>query len=113
MFDTLTERFSRTIENLRGRGRITEENVGETLREVRVALLELPRLSDPMPLDIFLKAAALYKTGRQRGFTIRSTADCIVAAVAIEHNATVWHKDRDFAAIARYSPLRVVSKYVV
>jgi signal recognition particle subunit SRP54 len=40
MFDTLTERFSRTIDNLRGRGRITEENVGETLREARIALLE-------------------------------------------------------------------------
>jgi signal recognition particle subunit SRP54 len=40
MFDTLTERLSRTIENLRGRGRITEENVGETLREARIALLE-------------------------------------------------------------------------
>ena len=40
MFDTLTQRLSRTLENLRGRGRITEENVGETLREARVALLE-------------------------------------------------------------------------
>ncbi len=40
MFDNLTARLGRTIESLRGRGRITEENVGETLREVRVALLE-------------------------------------------------------------------------
>jgi signal recognition particle subunit SRP54 len=40
MFDTLTQRLSRTVEALRGRGRITEENVAETLREVRVALLE-------------------------------------------------------------------------
>jgi signal recognition particle subunit SRP54 len=40
MFDTLTQRFSRTIESLRGRGRITEENVAETLREARIALLE-------------------------------------------------------------------------
>src|SRR5579862_8698705 len=40
MFDNLTSRLSRTIETLRGRGRITEENVGEALREVRVALLE-------------------------------------------------------------------------
>src|ERR1700733_14363127 len=40
MFDHLTARLSRTIENLRGRGRITEENVAETLREARVALLE-------------------------------------------------------------------------
>jgi signal recognition particle subunit SRP54 len=40
MFDSLTARLSRTIENLRGRGRISEENVAETLREARVALLE-------------------------------------------------------------------------
>jgi signal recognition particle subunit SRP54 len=40
MFDHLTQRLSRTLETLRGRGRITEENVGEALREARVALLE-------------------------------------------------------------------------
>jgi len=40
MFDNLTARLSRTIEGLRGRGRITEDNVAETLRETRVALLE-------------------------------------------------------------------------
>jgi signal recognition particle subunit SRP54 len=40
MFENLTARLSRTIEGLRGRGRITEENVAATLREVRVALLE-------------------------------------------------------------------------
>ena len=40
MFDNLTARLSRTVDNLRGRGRITEENVAETLRETRVALLE-------------------------------------------------------------------------
>jgi signal recognition particle subunit SRP54 len=40
MFDNLTARLTRTLDNLRGRGRISEENVGETLREVRMALLE-------------------------------------------------------------------------
>ena len=40
MFDKLTGRLSRAVEALRGRGRITEDNVAETLREVRVALLE-------------------------------------------------------------------------
>ncbi|MGC8519586.1 MAG: signal recognition particle protein [Steroidobacteraceae bacterium] len=40
MFDALTTRLSRTLETLRGRGRITEENIGAALREVRVALLE-------------------------------------------------------------------------
>ncbi|HEV8018388.1 MAG TPA: signal recognition particle protein [Steroidobacteraceae bacterium] len=40
MFDNLTARLSRTVESLRGRGRITEENVAAALREARVALLE-------------------------------------------------------------------------
>src|SRR5688572_23223716 len=40
MFENLTARLARTVDALRGRGRITEDNVGETLREVRMALLE-------------------------------------------------------------------------
>jgi signal recognition particle subunit SRP54 len=40
LFENLTARLSRTVDALRGRGRITEENVGESLREVRMALLE-------------------------------------------------------------------------
>ncbi len=40
MFDNLTERLSRTVKNLRGQGRLTEDNIKDTLREVRMALLE-------------------------------------------------------------------------
>jgi signal recognition particle subunit SRP54 len=40
MFENLTERLGRTLKNLRGQGRISEENIKETLREVRMALLE-------------------------------------------------------------------------
>ncbi len=40
MFDNLTERFSDVFRNLRGRGKITEENVAESMRAVRTALLE-------------------------------------------------------------------------
>src|SRR5262245_51987864 len=40
MFENLTTRLARTVDTLRGRGRITEDNVSETLREVRMALLE-------------------------------------------------------------------------
>ena len=40
MFDSLSERLELTIKNLRGRGRLTEENIDDTLRQVRVALLE-------------------------------------------------------------------------
>ncbi|TZF88752.1 signal recognition particle protein [Cognatilysobacter lacus] len=40
MFESLSQRLSGTIERLRGRGRLTEENIRESLREVRIALLE-------------------------------------------------------------------------
>ena len=40
MFESLTQRLSGTIERLRGRGRLSESNISEALREVRIALLE-------------------------------------------------------------------------
>ncbi|MDA9049677.1 signal recognition particle receptor subunit alpha, partial [Pseudomonadales bacterium] len=40
MFESLTERLSATLGNLTGKARLTEENIQETLREVRLALLE-------------------------------------------------------------------------
>ncbi|HEY9200636.1 MAG TPA: signal recognition particle protein [Gammaproteobacteria bacterium] len=40
MFDSLSDRLSRTIKNLRGQGRITEDNIKDTMRDVRMALLE-------------------------------------------------------------------------
>src|SRR3546814_15179367 len=40
MFESLTQRLSGTIERVRGRGRLTESNITEALREVRIALLE-------------------------------------------------------------------------
>jgi signal recognition particle GTPase len=40
MFESLSQRLSATVNRLRGRGRLTEENIREALREVRIALLE-------------------------------------------------------------------------
>ncbi len=40
MFDSLSERLGQTVRNLRGVGRLTEDNIKDTLREVRMALLE-------------------------------------------------------------------------
>ena len=40
MFDNLTDRLSKTLKNISGKGRLTEDNIKETLREVRMALLE-------------------------------------------------------------------------
>jgi signal recognition particle subunit SRP54 len=40
MFETLSEKLQRAFKTLRGQGVITDENIGEALREIRVALLE-------------------------------------------------------------------------
>ena len=40
MFDNLTGRLSQVIKTLRGQARLTEDNIGDALREVRMALLE-------------------------------------------------------------------------
>ena len=40
VFDKLSSRLSAVVGGLTGRGRLTEENIADTLREVRMALLE-------------------------------------------------------------------------
>jgi signal recognition particle subunit SRP54 len=40
MFDSLTDRLSKTIRNLRGQGRLSEDTIRDALRDVRMALLE-------------------------------------------------------------------------
>ncbi len=40
MFDNLTERLSKSIQKIRGQAQLTEDNIKDALREVRVALLE-------------------------------------------------------------------------
>jgi len=53
------------------------------------------------------EAARLYFVCRRKGVTVRSTIDCLIAAIAIEHKALLLHDDRDFDAIARYTKLRI------
>ena len=40
MFETLSDRLEKAIKNIKGHGKITEENIDPMLREVRLALLE-------------------------------------------------------------------------
>ena len=82
---------------------LRDDPASEALRD---SLLALPVLSDPVPIALFLSAAEIYRLGRAKGYTIRSSTDCLIAAIAIENGVPVWHKDRDFEAIARYTSLR-------
>ena len=40
MFENLSERLSQAARSLSGKGRITEDNIRDTVRQVRLALLE-------------------------------------------------------------------------
>ena len=73
------------------------------------SFLNIPRLSDPLPTQLFVVAADIYRQGCRRGLTIRSATDCLIAAIALANGATILHRDRDFDHIAQFTNLRVNS----
>ncbi len=56
--------------------------------------------------ETFREAARIYRTCRSKGFTIRSSMDCLISATALQHDAYLLHNDRDFEAIAKFFPLK-------
>ena len=62
----------------------------------------------PMRRQMFLAAAEMYRSLRRRGITIRKSVDCMIAAVAIEHNLPLLHNDRDFDPMEAHCGLKVV-----
>ncbi len=83
---------------------------GPLYDKFRESFLALPKLSDPLGLGTFLHGADIYREGRRRGLTIRSSTDCLIAAIAIENRAAVWHRDRDYKMIARYTGLELFER---
>jgi predicted nucleic acid-binding protein len=75
-------------------------------RAARDAMLAIPCIESPIRDTVFLEAAALYRSARRAGLTIRSSVDCLIAACALRHDVEVMHRDRDFAAIAQIAALR-------
>ena len=49
-------------------------------------------------------AAQLYCQARQRGITLRSSLDCLIAQSALEHDLILLHHDRDFLHLDRMLP---------
>ena len=62
----------------------------------------------PMSQMTFKKAAEMYRTLRRKGVTIRNAVDCMIAAVAIEHDIPLLHNDRDFMSVAHNCGLKVI-----
>ncbi len=76
-------------------------------RKFMEAFDALTCLANPLPKHLFARAADIYRSGRRRGLTIRSSTDCLIAAIAIEHEVPIWHRDRDFDAIATFTELQI------
>lgn len=57
------------------------------------------------PADYEL-AAALYRSCRTRGETVRKLIDCLIAAVAVHADAEILHADADFEVLARHTDVR-------
>lgn len=62
-------------------------------------------LESPISNETYMEATSIYRLARKKGITVRSSVDCLIAAIAIRNQATVVHMDRDFSHIARISPL--------
>lgn len=62
----------------------------------------------PMEKSTYVLAARLYRDLRKKGFSIRKTNDCLIAAVAVEHDVPLLHHDRDFDVLAKHSLLCVL-----
>jgi len=75
-------------------------------RTARRAMLALPIVESPLRVAVVEEAVDLYRRARRAGLTIRSAADCLIAACAIRHDLTVLHADRDYPALARVSTLQ-------
>ena len=58
-------------------------------------------------IESYAQAAQLYQICRQNGVTPRSTIDCLIVQVAIEHNLSLLHHDKDFDRMANIIDLKI------
>lgn len=63
-----------------------------------------------MTQPLFIRSAKIYRALRKKGKTIRSPADCLIAACAIGEAASLLEDDADFHTIAEVVPLRLVGE---
>jgi len=68
--------------------------------------LEQWEMLEPRGFQTFREAAELFRLARSRGLTL-TTIDALIAAIALEHSASVFTLDKDFTRIARVAGLRL------
>lgn len=73
------------------------------------ALLTSQALVAPLdPLEAHIEAARIHFDCRRKGLTVRSSADCLIAAIALERGDQLLHDDQDFETIRKVRPLRTL-----
>jgi predicted nucleic acid-binding protein len=82
-------------------GARNESHLGDLRR-----LLARAAAPEMLPVD-YETAAALSRSCRRGGETVRKLIDCLIGAVAIRVDAPVLHADSDFDVLARHTPLRL------
>jgi predicted nucleic acid-binding protein len=60
------------------------------------------------PAETYVAAASIYVRCRRAAITPRGSVDCLIAQIAIEHGAKLFHRDADFDRIARIVPDLVI-----
>ncbi len=75
------------------------------------AFFKIKSFMESLPLiqityDDYIEAANIYRTCRKKGITIRTSADCLIAAVAMNHNLELFSNDRDFDNIRKHFNLK-------
>lgn len=55
-----------------------------------------------------IEAAKIYRLCRSKGYTIRSTIDCLIAQLCLRDKQALLCKDRDFINIAKCVPLQLI-----
>ena len=59
---------------------------------------------EPRGFRTYREAAAIFRQGRAKGVSL-TTIDALIAAIAMEHHASVFTLDKDFSRIARLTGL--------
>ena len=71
----------------------THVQIREILQAFPILLMEGLRTAD--------RAVTLYRACRKRGFTVRSTVDCLIAAECLDAGAELYQNDRNFDVLAK------------
>ena len=59
------------------------------------------------PFTFAVKSAGLYRKLRKKGITVRKANDCLKASLCIEYNLPLFHNEKDFDNIAKYTSLKI------